>query len=63
MVIMGMMCSWFIVGPLSSFSQALLTIVQIDRLAYSFETKMIGATYGDYGYDVFLICSRTIIKF
>jgi hypothetical protein len=44
-------------------NQALLTIVQNDRLAYSFETKMIGATYGDYGYDVFLIYSRTIIKF
>jgi hypothetical protein len=44
-------------------NQVLLTIVQNDRLAYSFETKMIGAKYSDYGYDVFLICSRTIIKF
>jgi hypothetical protein len=43
--------------------QALLTIVRNDKLAYSLETKKIGAKNGDYGYDVFLICSRTIIKF
>jgi hypothetical protein len=41
----------------------LFIIVQNDRFVYSFETKMIGAKYGDYGYDVFFICSRTIIKF
>ena len=28
-----------------------------------FYKKMIGAKNGDYEYDVFLICNRTIIKF
>jgi hypothetical protein len=31
--------------------QALFTIVQNDRLAYSSETKMNGAKNGDYGHD------------
>jgi hypothetical protein len=33
-------------------------MVRNDKVAYSSKTKMIGAKNGDYGYDVFLICSR-----
>jgi hypothetical protein len=33
-----------------------------ERLEYSSQTKMIGAENGGYGYDVFLICSRTIYQ-
>jgi hypothetical protein len=38
-------------------------LIQNDKLAYSSETKIIDAKNGDYGYDMFLICNRTIIKF
>ena len=36
---------------------------QNDKLVFAFETQMIGAENGEYGYDVFLICNSTIIKF
>jgi hypothetical protein len=39
------------------------TTVLNDKLAFSSKTNLIGAENGDYGHDVFLMCSRTIIKF